>query len=223
MNLSRPSESSDAILESLCECGRRLHARNLLAAGDGNLSWRFPDGHIVMTPSGVSKQRLRPEDLTWLTEDGEVLVGKPSSERLMHLTIYRACPEARCVVHAHPPTAIAWTLARPDWSELPADAMPEVILAAGRIPVVPYARPGTSDLGDVLMPYLPAHRLMVMARHGGLAWGESLDEAYNGMERLEHICQILKAAHELGGFTQLPAEELAALRGRRAAMGPKLL
>jgi L-fuculose-phosphate aldolase len=218
-----PSESLDYILQDICSSSRRLYARNLLAGGDGNLSWRFPDGRIVMTPSGVSKQGLRPQDLAWLSTEGEVLQGRPSSERLMHLMIYRTCPEARCVVHAHPPTAIAWTLARPEWSELPAGAMPEVILSAGRIPIIPYARPGIPALGEGLISFLPAHRLLVLARHGGLAWGESLEEACNGMERLEHICQILKTAEDLGGFTELPDEEKQALMARRAAMGPRLL
>jgi len=219
---SRPAESTEAVLHEICESCRRLHARDLLVAGDGNLSWRFPDGRIAMTPAGASKRSLEPEDLTWLTLDGEVLLGSPSSERLMHLAVYRACPEACCVVHAHPPTAIAWTLARPELTELPA-AMPEVILAAGRIPVAPYARPGTPDLGEGLAPYLPGHRLILLARHGALAWGESLEEACNGLERLEHICRILKAAHELGGFTELPMEELQALRERRRSLGPRLL
>jgi len=211
-----------SVLEALCDTCRRLYARNLLAGGDGNVSWRFPDGRIAMTPSGVSKQRLVPEDLGWLAADGQILSGVPSSERLMHLAIYRACPEARCVVHAHPPTAIAWTLARPDWLEIPAEAVPEVILAAGRIPIVPYARPGTPALGEGLAPFLPAHRLMLLARHGGLAWGEDLEEACNGMERLEHVCQILKTAQDLGGFSALPPEEVEALRLRRLEMGPRL-
>ncbi|WP_005033085.1 class II aldolase/adducin family protein [Holophaga foetida] len=223
MNLSHPAEDMEVILQEICESCRRLYARNLLAGGDGNVSWRFPDGRIAMTPSGVSKRGLRPGDLAWLSLEGEVLLGSPSSERLMHLAVYRACPEARCVVHAHPPTTIAWTLARPEWDELPSGAMPEVILAAGRIPVVPYARPGTPALGESLIPHLPAHRLLALARHGGLAWGESLEEACNGMERLEHICQILKTAQDLGGFTELPPEEREVLRVRRAAMGPRLL
>ena len=142
----------------------------------------------------------------------------------MHLAVYRSCPEARAVVHAHPPTAIAWSLARPGLDFLPSDALPEVILAAGSIPFVPYARPGTAAMGEVLAPFLPENRLMVLARHGALAWGGTLEEAHNGMERLEHACQILKAAGELGGATaaagagtggpagsQAPGREQAAL------------
>jgi L-fuculose-phosphate aldolase len=210
------------ILESLCEACRRLHDRNLLAAGDGNLSARLPDGRIAMTPSGVAKAWLRPRDFAFLSSDGTLLKGEPSSERLMHLAIYASCPEANAVVHAHPPTAIAWTLARPELEAIPADSLPEVILGAGAIPVVPYARPGTAALGEALKPFLPAHRLLVLARHGAVCWGGDALEAAGGIERLEHVAQILKAAVELGGLSPLPEEELTALRHIRAGLGPRI-
>ena len=209
--------------EAICDVCRRLHARNLLAAADGNVSVRLEDGRIAMTPSGVAKNRVTAGDLAFLAPDGAILEGRPSTERLMHLAVYRACPEARAVVHAHPPTAIAWSLARPDLAFLPSDALPEVTLAAGSIPFVPYARPGTAAMGDQLLPFLPDHRLLILARHGALAWGESLEEAYHGLERLEHVCQILKAAQELGGALPLPEDELLALRQARLQGGRRLL
>lgn len=211
------------LLESLCEAGRHLHARNLLAAADGNLSARLPDGRIAMTPSGVPKAHLRPEDFAFLTLEGDVLSGRPSTERLMHLAVYRACPEAQAVAHAHPPTAIAWSLARPGLAHLPDEALSEVILAAGRIPIVPYARPGTAALGEGLAPFLPEHRLLILSRHGALCWGEDVAETVQGLERLEHVCQILRDAEVLGGAEPLPPDEVAALRALRAGLGPRLL
>lgn len=210
------------ILESLCEACRRLHERNLLAAGDGNLSARLPEGRIAMTPSGVAKAWIRPRDFAFLSLEGAILKGNPSSERLMHLAIYGACPEAKVIVHAHPPTAIAWTVARPELKAMPCEALPEVILGAGAIPIVPYVRPGTAALGEALKPFLPAHRLLVMARHGAVCWGENAAEAAGGIERLEHVAQILKAAVELGGLSPLPESELAALREIRAELGPRI-
>ena len=173
------------ILKAIVEACRRLHARNLLAAADGNISYRFPFNRIAITPTGVNKMNLRVEDMASMQLNGLVIKGKPSSERLMHLAVYRACPDAMCVVHAHPPTAIAWSLARPELTFLPDEALPEVILAAGRIPIVPYARPGTADMGEALASYLPQYRLMILARHGALCWGETIEDAYNGIERLE--------------------------------------
>ncbi len=214
---------SDTLLDALLDAGRRLHAAGLLAASDGNLSVRLPNGLIAMTPSGVPKARLRREDLAHLTLEGEVVAGHPSSERAMHLAIYRAVPEARAVVHAHPPTAIAWTLARPELQELPSEGLPEVILAAGRIPIVPIALPGTEAMGTNLLPFLPAHRLLVLARHGGLCWGESMDEAAGGLERLEQVAEILWKAETLGGAKPLPPADLAELRALRAKLGPRVI
>jgi L-fuculose-phosphate aldolase len=208
---------------AVCDACRRLHGRNLLAAADGNISLRLDDGRIAITPAGMNKYQLRPEDMAFVSLDGTVLSGTPSSERSMHLAVYRRCPQARVVVHAHPPTAIAWTLAHPELTELPSDALPEVILAAGRIPLVPYARPGTDAMGTELQPFLPAHRLLLLARHGALAWGESLEEAVNGIERVEHAALILKTAFELGGAKPLEEEERRALHALRAKNGPKLL
>ena len=105
---------SYVLLRDLIEACRRLHAGGLLAASDGNVSIRLPDGRIVMTPSGVPKAKVRAGELAYLTTSGSILSGRPSSERAMHLAIYRAVPAAKAIVHAHPPTAIAWSLARPE-------------------------------------------------------------------------------------------------------------
>lgn len=210
------------MLQALCDAGRRLHARDLLAAADGNLSARLPDGTVAMTPSGVPKGTLAPGDLARLDLDGRILQGDPSSERQMHLAIYRACPEAKVVAHAHPPTAIAWTLARPDLLWLPGEALPEGILAAGAIPIVPYARPGSAAMGEALLPFLPDHRLLVLARHGAVAWGESVEEVVGGLERVEHLAKILLAAHQLGGASPLPPDEVEALRAMRLGLGRRL-
>lgn len=214
---------SAAQLQALLDAARALHARGLLAAGDGNLSLRLEDGRIAMTPRGLPKAQVRLEDLAFLALDGTVLSGTPSSERAMHLAVYRTVPEARAVVHAHPPTAIAWSLARPDLDELPSDSLPEVILAAGRIPIVPMAIPGTEAMGGALLPFLPAHRLMILARHGGLAWGESVQEAAGGMERLEQVAEILWKAETLGGAKPLAGNDLTELRALREKLGPRLI
>lgn len=212
-----------SLREHMVEVCRRLHGKNLLASADGNVSVRLADDEILITPTGMNKARMRPEDVATITLENQVLSGKPSSERLMHLEIFRRCPKARAIVHAHPPTAIAWTVARPEMKELPAEALSELILAVGRVPVAPYARPGTLDMGTVLAPFLPDCRVILLARHGAISWGEDLEEAYNGMERLEHVCQILKSAVELGGITSLPPAEVEALRSLRRELGERTL
>ena len=209
------SLSERAARETIVEIGRRLHARGWLAAADGNISLRLSSDNILITPSGVHKGYLTANDICRITIENRVLEGKPSGERLMHLAVYKNAPKAVAVVHAHPPVATAWTIAKPEMKELPAECLSEVILAAGRIPFVPYAQPGTQQMGDHLTPFLPDCRLMILARHGALAWGESLLEAYHGIERLEHASVTLAHAQALGGLTRLPDEEVARLREMR--------
>ena len=215
--------SRNEIAEAIVDTCRALNARNFLAAADGNVSVRLSDEEILITPAGLNKSRVSPQDMAVITLANEIRSGTPSSERLMHLEVYRRCPQARAVVHAHPPVAIAWTIARPELRELPAECMSELILAVGRVPVVPYARPGTLEMGTNLHPFLPACRALVLARHGALSWGESLEEAYNGMERIEHSAVILKAAQDLGGLTSLPPAEVEELRKLRAKLGERIL
>ncbi|MCK6597644.1 MAG: class II aldolase/adducin family protein [Bdellovibrionaceae bacterium] len=188
---------SSAISQRMIDLAKSLHERNLIAAADGNISCRLSDDEILITPSGLAKSRIEIQDIAVITLDNRIIKGKPSSERLMHLEVYKKCPQAKAIVHAHPPTAIAWSLAFPEMKELPYRSLPEAILAAGKIPVIPYARPGTLEMGTNLLNFLPQNRLMILARHGALCWGEDLEEAYRGIERVEHVSQILKSAREL--------------------------
>lgn len=216
----KPFEEYSNECEEIIDICKRLHSRNMLAAADGNVSLRVQGG-ILITPSGKPKAFIKPEDIALLSIENEVLYGEPSSERLMHLKVYQQCPEAVSVVHAHPPTAIAWSVAYPDMKELPNTCLSEVILATGHIPIVPYARPGTGQMGAVLELCLPDYRVMILSRHGGLSWGESLEEAFMGMERLEHSAEILYKAAQLNELTHLPTEEVNALMEMRKKIGQR--
>ena len=213
----------DRVALQIVEVAKRLNNKGMLASADGNISYRLSDEKILITPSGLNKAFLTPEDMAVITIDNRVLIGTPSGERLMHLEVYKQCPKARCVVHAHPPCAIAWTIAKPNLKELPADCLSEVILAVGSIPIIPYARPGTVEMGTYLKPYLPSNRAMILARHGAITWGEDLLEAYNGMERLEHSALILKHASDMGGLSRLPEGEVRALKKMREKAGERIL
>ncbi len=216
-------EKESEIRRKIIQVCQRLYQRNMLAAADGNVSYRLSDKKILITPTGKPKAFIGIDDIAIVNIEGGILEGQPSSEKMMHLQIYRSCPQAVCVVHAHPPTAIAWSIAYPELKELPSSGLSEVILAVGKIPFVPYARPGTIDMGEVLKSYLPELRAMILSRHGALTWGESLDEAVGGMERIEHSCEILFKAERLGGITDLPKEEVNYLKELRRKIGDKIL
>ena len=211
------------IRNAMIEAGRRLYARNMLAAADGNISVRMSDQRILITPSGKAKAFLDVDQLAIIDINGRVVSGTPSGERLMHSSIYRACSLAQAVVHAHPPHAIAWSVSSPKIRELPADVLSEIILAVGRIPIVPYAPPTTKDMGNYLDPFLPTHRAMILERHGAVTWGETLEEAVCGMERVEHSAEILWLGRSLGRLRRLPAAEVRALREMRRKIGERIL
>ena len=213
--------------EKIVEVCKRLHARNLLAAADGNVSYREDNQSIWITPSGQTKAFMSDSELACICIDNRIVSGAPSSERKLHLAIYKNCPSAKAVVHAHPPHAIAWSLAFGDLKELPYKSLPEVILATGKIPIVPYARPGSDFMGESLLPFIPEHKVMIMQKHGAVAWGETLEEAYRGIERIEHIAYILKLAMELKSLKhrqkinleELPSDEIQELFDMRTQMG----
>jgi len=207
----------------LSHLGQWLHGKNYLAAADGNFSHRSSETAFWITSRGIHKGFQSPCPISQVGLKGEVLEGDPSSETDLHRIVYVNVPAARCVIHAHPPAAIAWSIARPHLRELPCDSFSEVILALGSIPIVPFARPGGPALADSILPYLPRHRALVLGRHGAVSWGETPEEALNGIERLEHAALILTYAELLGGPKPLSAEDSTWLRNRRQELGERSL
>lgn len=197
---------------------RRLYERGLVAGPDGNVSVRLADGSILVTPSGVSKVDVTPEDLVRVGVDGAVLDGRraPSSELHMHLRIYARRRDALAVVHAHPPTATGFAVAGESFV---APVLPEVILQMGEVPLVRYATPGTVALADNFEPYLDHHDAFLMANHGATTIGATLELAHQRMESLEHAARIILTARLLGRVNELSAADVEALRASREEQG----
>jgi L-fuculose-phosphate aldolase len=195
---------------------RRLYDRGLIAGQDGNVSVRLDSGHILVTPSGLSKVDVTPESLVELALDGSAVTSgrSASSEVGMHLCIYRARPDVRAVVHAHPPVATAFGVAGRDFMDA---VLPEVIFHLGSVPLVPFALPGTPALGEAMAPYLAEHDAFLLASHGATTVGPSLRLAHQRMESLEHAARILHAASMIGPPARLRDEDVAALRKARDA------
>ena len=200
-----------------------LHHKNMLAACDGNISYRYDDNTILITPSGKPKFLLEEKDISVIDINGKVIKGKPSSEMLMHLEVYKMRADAKAVIHAHPPTAVAYSIAHPDAEEIPGKSFSELILAVGKLPIVPFQMPGSPEMGTALHPYIKNSKVMVLARHGAISFGEDLVEAYNGMERLEHSCEILLKAKSFGTVTELDEKTIDALYAMRKKIGDKTL
>ena len=207
-----PTRVAEEIVAVCC----RLYDRGLIAGQDGNVSVRLASGHILVTPAGLSKVDVTPDSLVELTPEGvRVTDGlAASSEVGMHLSIYRARPDVRAVVHAHPPVATAFGVAGRDFMDA---VLPEVIFHLGSVPLVPFALPGTPALGDAMAPFLADHDAFLLASHGATTVGPSLRLAHQRMESLEHAARILHTASMIGPVTRLRDEDVAALRRAREA------
>jgi L-fuculose-phosphate aldolase len=202
----------------LVEVCRRLHERDLVGAGEGNVSCRLAPGRILVTPSGANKGYLAASDLVVVDLDGAKVRGRgrPSTELRMHLAAYAARPDVGAVVHAHPLTAIALTVAG---VPPPNDLVPEASVTLGEIAVARFATPGTDEVPRSLAPLLPRHDVVLLERHGALALGEDLFRAADRLETLERVARVAVLARLLGGCEPLPRE--AVERVLEAAGAPR--
>lgn len=195
--------SADQLRLALCAAGRRLLEADLIAAAEGNLSARLPGGTFLITPSGVAKATLQPGDLLEVDAEGRVVSGsgRPSTELPMHLAAYAARPDVGALVHAHPITAVGFTIAGVPW---PGDLVPEAAVTLGPVAVAPFAIPGTAEVPASLAPFLPRHDVLLLTRHGALCMGRTVDEAVRRMEELEQVARMALVARTLGRCEPLP-------------------
>lgn len=216
--VSRPLSPEVQLRHDLVEFGRMLHAQGFVAATDGNLSVRMDSHRVMITPTGVSKGMMHPDEMVIVDLQGEKLSGvhQPSSEINMHLTIYRMRPEVGAVVHAHPCTATAFASAG---IALDKPLCSEVVITLGEVPLAPYATTGTSELSDSLRPLIPNHNAILMANHGVVAYGSDLRQAYLRMEAVEHYAKIVLAARQLGCSRTLDDQQLEKLFAARSRYG----
>jgi L-fuculose-phosphate aldolase len=211
--------SADALRLALCAAGRRLLEADLIAAAEGNLSARLPSGTFLVTPSGCSKATLQPGDLLEVDAEGRLVrgAGRPSTELPMHLAAYAARPDVAALIHAHPITAVAFTIAGLPW---PGDLVPEAAVTLGPVAIAPFAIPGTAAVPSSLAPLLAGHDVLLLTRHGALCMGRTVDEALGRMETLERVARMALVARALGRCEPLPAATVDAVL-RAAGKAPR--
>lgn len=208
MARSTRTAKEQALRKELVAVCRRLWERDLIGAGEGNVSARLGPDRFLVTPAGVGKGSLRPAELVVVDGAGAVVGGRgrASSELRMHLAAYAARPDAAALVHAHPLTAIALTVAG---LPPPNHLVPEASVTLGEMAVAPFATPGTEEVPRALAPLLPQHDVILLERHGALALGASLAEACDRMETLERVARVALLARLAGRCEPLPAEAVA--------------
>lgn len=203
--------SERALRQKLCELSRTLYDRGHNAPIDGNLSARLSERYLLTTPSGGPKAALVPNQIVKVAAvDGRPVddMQRPSSELKMHLALYRARPDVHAIIHAHSPYTVALTVAGVSMME---PVVPEVVLALGGVPTVPYASPTTSDVPDAVLSYAAKHDAFVLERHGTVVLAKDLDTAFMYIEVVEHTAKITALALAVGASPPLPAAELIKL------------
>lgn len=209
-----------AVAAAILEVGRRMYQRAFVAANDGNISVKLEEDRILITPTGVSKGFMTEDMLIVVDYDGKVVEGnrKPSTEVFLHAAVYRHRPDVGAVVHAHPPAATAFAAAGKAMDKY---VLPELVISLGKVPLAPYAMPGTQELPDSILPFLENHDAVLMANHGVLVVGTDVMTAYFRLESLEHVANIIINAERLGGAKELPPECVQQLVESRSRYGVK--
>ena len=200
------------IRQQICDTGKRLFDRGMVAANDGNITVRLGEHEFLCTPTGVSKGFMTPDIICKTDENGKVTDAsegsRPSSEIKMHLQVYRERPDVRAVVHAHPKYATAFAVTG---HPLNKPIMTEAVVALGCVPLAPYATPSTVEVPDSIKPYLNDFDAVLLESHGALAWSTDLESAYLKMESLEFYAELMYRSRVLGGTEGFSKKQIAKL------------
>ena len=208
------------IKKQICDIGKRIYDRRMVAANDGNISVKISDNEFLCTPTGVSKGFMTPDYICKVDADGNVIQAnkgfKPSSEIKMHMRVYKRRPDVKAVVHAHPIFATSFAIAG---IPLTQPIMPEAVIALGCVPIAEYGRPSTEEIPDNVEKYLQYYDAVLLESHGALTYSDSLLAAYHKMESVEFYAELLFKAKQLGGPKEFSKEQVEQLYEIRRQFG----
>ncbi len=200
--------TSQKAREQIVQYGKLLYQKGLTVGTAGNISARGENETMLITPTNTCKGMLEEDKIVTIDiRNGNVLgAGRPSIETPFHLAFYRARPEVNAVIHTHPVYCTALAV---KGIKVQPDLTPEGLLVLGReVPMVPYATPGTDDLASALSDALRTSDAFLLEKHGAIAVGRNMTEAFHRMETLEFMAQLRFNLSALGGAEPLPADEV---------------
>jgi ribulose-5-phosphate 4-epimerase/fuculose-1-phosphate aldolase len=184
--------NEDRMRERIVEIGRSLYDRGLAHGSAGNISVRTADGWL-MTPTNSCLGRLDPARISKLEASGKLVSGdQPSKETFLHLAMYRERPASSAIVHLHSVHAVAVSCiadVHPDDVLLPITAY--AVMQVGRLALVPYHPPGDEMLAEAVRKVAGRHHAVLLANHGPVVAGTSLDAAVNAIEELEQTARLM--------------------------------
>jgi len=181
--------------EAVCAFGRSIFDRGLTAGSSGNISVRLPDdcgGGWLMTPTNASLGRLDPGRLSKIGADGRLLSGDaPTKEQPLHTAVYGARPKANAIVHLHSHYSVAVSVLRDiDPQRVLPPLTAYYVMRVGRLPLVPYFRPGDPRVADVIGELASDAAAVLLANHGPVVSADSLEGAVYATEELEETARL---------------------------------
>lgn len=214
----------DRYKQDICDIGDRIYKRGFAAANDGNITFRVSENEVLCTPTLHCKGFLTPEDICTIDMTGKQIGGckTRSSEALLHLEIMKARPEVKSVVHCHPPHATAFAIAR---EAIPQCVLPEVEVFLGDVPITKYETPGGKTFAETILPFVDKANVIILANHGTVSYGETVERAYWWTEILDAYCRMLMLAKQIGNVHYLSQEktkELLDLKQKWGWSDPRL-
>lgn len=183
--------SEEAIRTQIALHGKSLFERGYGCGSSGNISVRLDDGFLV-TPTNSCMGRLDPSRIAKVDLTGAHVSGdEPSKEAFLHLAMYEERPDAGAIVHLHSTHSVAVScLADID----PADVLPPItayyVMRVGRLPLVPYYRPGDRTLAEAVRARARDHHAVLLANHGPVVAGKNLNAAVYAAEELEETAKL---------------------------------
>lgn len=209
--------------EAILHYSRLIYEKGWVANHEGNLSVRIGPGRYLITPTSFSKADVTERDLLIVDDDGAVLRGfrRRFSEFALHAHIFAARPDVQAVVHAHPPSATAFSVVG---EGLMRPIVAEAVVSIGPVvPLVPFAVPGTPEATANLDPFLQNFDVLILQNHGVFAYGDDLEQAFLRLEYCEHLADIERRARQLGTPRHLSWETIQPLLDarKRAGLGPE--
>ena len=201
-----------ALRDEICRLAESMFARGLTAGSSGNLSARLPDG-FLMTPTNSCLGFLEPARLSRLDPSGAHAAGDPPSKEVpLHLAFYRARPQAGGVVHLHSTYATALScLEDTDPEDAIPPITPYVVMRVGRVPLVPYTRPGSAEAAPLIAAKAAEAAAVLLANHGPVVSARSFRDAVFAAEELEETAKLVLLTRGMK-VRRLSAAAVAALR-----------
>jgi ribulose-5-phosphate 4-epimerase/fuculose-1-phosphate aldolase len=206
--------SESSLRESIVRSGRSMFERGLTFGSSGNISARLDEGWL-MTPTNVALDRLDPARLSKLDAEGRLISGDaPTKEAFLHIAMYRQRATAQAVVHLHSTHSVAVSCLADVNAE---DVLPPITayyaMRVGSLPLVPYYPPGDRGLAEAVRTLAGKHQAVLLANHGPVVAGTSLDAAVGAIEELEETAKLfLLLRNEKTRW--LTAEQVADIRKR---------